>query len=85
MRYEIKHRTTYSYDDPVSIAHHLARLAPRDLPHQHLRGEVVRRVRKYLVDVLFECIVDFERVADARLRADPGGVGELRRIAAAEL
>lgn len=34
MRYEIKHRTTYSYDDPVSIAHHLARLAPRDLPHQ---------------------------------------------------
>lgn len=30
MRYEIKHRTLYTYDEPVSIGHHLARLAPRD-------------------------------------------------------
>src|SRR5688500_18917598 len=34
MRYEIKHRTSYAYDEPVSIGHHLARLAPRDLPGQ---------------------------------------------------
>jgi transglutaminase-like putative cysteine protease len=34
MRYDIKHRTTYTYDESVSIGHHLARLAPRDLPGQ---------------------------------------------------
>jgi transglutaminase-like putative cysteine protease len=34
MRYEIKHRTTYTYDEPVSIGHHLARLSPRNLPGQ---------------------------------------------------
>lgn len=35
MRYEIHHRTTCTYDEPVSIGHHLARLAPRNLPGQH--------------------------------------------------
>ena len=34
MRYEIQHRTTYTYEEPVSIGHHLARLAPRNLPGQ---------------------------------------------------
>src|SRR3954470_11317443 len=34
MRYEIKHCTSYAYDEPVSIGHHLARLSPRDLPAQ---------------------------------------------------
>ena len=34
MRYEITHRTSYTYDEPVSIGHHLARLAPRELDNQ---------------------------------------------------
>src|SRR5688572_12203020 len=34
MRYEIRHRTTYTYEEPVSIGHHLARLAPCNMPGQ---------------------------------------------------
>ncbi len=34
MRYEIKHRTVYTYDESVSIGHHLAHLAPRSLRGQ---------------------------------------------------
>lgn len=35
VRYEILHQTTYTYDESVSIGHHLARLAPRETAHQH--------------------------------------------------
>ena len=41
MRYEISHRTFYTYDEPVSIGHHLARLAPRNLPHQSCESHSV--------------------------------------------
>ena len=41
MFYEIRHRTTYDYDEDVSLSHHVARLTPRDLPHQ-------RRHRHYI-------------------------------------
>ena len=34
MRYEITHTTTYTYEESVSIGHHLARMAPRELPLQ---------------------------------------------------
>ncbi|CAN5870433.1 transglutaminase family protein [soil metagenome] len=34
MRYEILHRSEYTYQNPVSIGHHLARLAPLQLPNQ---------------------------------------------------
>ncbi|MCB1228418.1 MAG: transglutaminase family protein, partial [Verrucomicrobiales bacterium] len=34
MRYSIIHRTSYAYGSPVMLAHYLARLAPRQLPHQ---------------------------------------------------
>ncbi len=34
MRYKIVHRTTYSYDSPVTVCHYLARLAPRTLRDQ---------------------------------------------------
>ena len=34
MRYHIIHRTTYSYESPVTVCHYLARLAPRQLPGQ---------------------------------------------------
>jgi transglutaminase-like putative cysteine protease len=34
MIYRVKHRTTYTYEDPVSVSHHLVRLTPRDIPGQ---------------------------------------------------
>ncbi len=34
--YEISHDTTYDYVGSVAISHHLVRLAPRRLPHQHV-------------------------------------------------
>jgi transglutaminase-like putative cysteine protease len=34
MRYHIIHRTTYSYESPVTVCHYLARLVPRSLPGQ---------------------------------------------------
>jgi transglutaminase-like putative cysteine protease len=35
MLYEVTHTTTYDYTDPVSVSHHILRLHPRALPHQH--------------------------------------------------
>ena len=34
MRYEVIHRTTYTYTSDVSVSHHIARLAPRQCPSQ---------------------------------------------------
>ena len=34
MRYHIIHRTTYTYDSPVTVSHYLARLLPRPLANQ---------------------------------------------------
>ncbi len=34
MRYHLVHRTLYTYDSPVTVSHHHARLSPRSLPHQ---------------------------------------------------
>ena len=34
MRYEITHRTSYTYASDVSVSHHVARLAPRSLAFQ---------------------------------------------------
>ena len=34
MRYSISHRTSYEYNDAVSVSHHLLRLKPRDLAYQ---------------------------------------------------
>lgn len=34
MIYEVSHRTTYTYEQPVSISHHLLHLLPRQCPHQ---------------------------------------------------
>jgi len=36
VRYEINHRTSYSYASEVSVSHHLARLTPRALAGQQL-------------------------------------------------
>jgi transglutaminase-like putative cysteine protease len=34
MRYDVTHITEYNYSESVAVAHHVARLKPRDLPHQ---------------------------------------------------
>ena len=38
MIYHVRHRTTYHYEDPVSVSHHVVRLTPRNLPKQTCRG-----------------------------------------------
>src|SRR4051812_26762030 len=38
MIYKVWHRTTYDYEDPVSVSHHVLRLTPRDLPGQTCHG-----------------------------------------------
>ncbi len=37
MIYRVRHRTTYDYEDPVSVSHHLVRLMPRNLSKQACR------------------------------------------------
>ncbi len=34
MKYRVRHITTYDYQDPVSVSHHVVRLTPRNLAHQ---------------------------------------------------
>jgi transglutaminase-like putative cysteine protease len=44
MIYQVRHETTYDYDDPVSVSHHVLRLTPRDLPCQHRRTSEIHIV-----------------------------------------
>ncbi len=37
MIYSVRHRTTYEYEDPVSVSHHVVRLTPRNFPGQTCR------------------------------------------------
>jgi len=39
--YRVRHRTTYNYEDPVSVSHHVVRLTPRNLPGQLCRESYV--------------------------------------------
>jgi len=41
MRYDVRHRTTYRYSQPVSISHHVLRLAPRRSSHQVLHASSI--------------------------------------------
>jgi transglutaminase-like putative cysteine protease len=41
MRYDVRHRTTYRYSQPVSISHHVLRLTPRPCNHQVLHESSV--------------------------------------------
>lgn len=34
MIYQVRHRTTYDYEDPVSVSHHILRLTPHNKPGQ---------------------------------------------------
>ncbi len=40
-RYQIRHRTTYRYDAPVSASYGLVHLSPRDTPHQHVEAATI--------------------------------------------
>lgn len=42
MIYRVQHVTTYSYAEPVLVAHHIAHLRPRDLPGQICHRSVLR-------------------------------------------
>ena len=42
MNYKVRHLTTYSYNEPVLVSHHLAHLAPRMLPWQICRRASLR-------------------------------------------
>lgn len=37
MIYRVRHETIYTYEDAVSVSHHVVRLTPRDLPGQQCR------------------------------------------------
>jgi transglutaminase-like putative cysteine protease len=37
LNYRLSHRTTYEYEDPVSVSHHVVRLTPRTLERQRRR------------------------------------------------
>ncbi|MDH4361895.1 MAG: transglutaminase family protein, partial [Nitrospirota bacterium] len=40
--YQVTHRTTFTYSQPVAISHHVLRLTPRSHPRQHcLRSNVI--------------------------------------------
>jgi transglutaminase-like putative cysteine protease len=39
--YRVRHRTTYQYEDPVAVSHHVVRLTPRHLPNQACRASQV--------------------------------------------
>jgi transglutaminase-like putative cysteine protease len=39
--YRVVHRTTYDYEDPVSVSHHLVRLTPRNIPGQVCRETAI--------------------------------------------
>jgi transglutaminase-like putative cysteine protease len=41
MKYLINHKTTYTYFEPVSLCHNIARLVPRDTEWQYCRNAVV--------------------------------------------
>ncbi len=37
MIYQVRHRTTYDYEDPVSVSHHILRLTPHNTRAQTCR------------------------------------------------
>jgi transglutaminase-like putative cysteine protease len=42
MNYKVRHLTTYSYNEPVLVSHHVAHLAPRVLPWQVCKRTTLR-------------------------------------------
>lgn len=46
MKYRLSHRTSYLYEDPVSVSHHVVRLTPRALGRQTCRWSEISIVPK---------------------------------------
>ncbi len=44
MIYRVRHETVYDYEDRVSVAHHVLRLTPRDLPGQSCKESNIKIV-----------------------------------------
>ncbi len=42
MMYRVRHITTYDYQDPVSVSHHVVRLTPRNLAHQTVEFSTIQ-------------------------------------------
>jgi transglutaminase-like putative cysteine protease len=42
MRYSVRHRTTFEYEQRVSVSHHVLHLSPRELPRQQCLGSTIR-------------------------------------------
>lgn len=36
MLYSVRHQTSYEYEDPVSVSHHILRITPRNTDHTHI-------------------------------------------------
>ncbi|MBV8604099.1 MAG: transglutaminase family protein [Pelomonas sp.] len=66
----VRHETSYDYDAPVEVAHHLACLSPRATPEQQVRGW------RLDIDPQPDGIRDAADLA-ARLSEDPWGNGRL--------
>lgn len=56
MNYRITHTTTYDYMESVSLSHHLLRLTPRRLPHQHC---LCHKMRIEPTPAVSECYLDY--------------------------
>ncbi len=82
MIYDVIHRTTYRYAEPVDLSYHVMRLTPRSLPHQRvLRSTVIATpapVRVYDTTDYFGNVATYmsleephaELVVDARCAVD---------------
>jgi len=89
MQYDVRHRTTYRYSQPVSISHHVLHLAPRACDGQVVRGATIGiepgpAVRNDVVDY-FGNLVTFatiqrqhdELVIEANSRVDVSAPGPM--------
>ena len=62
MIYDLRHRTTFTYEDVVSVSHHVLHLAPR----RH------RRQRCFSAEMLTDSIATYSYPDGAFWRADRG-------------
>jgi len=89
MRYHIIHRTLYTYESPVTVSHHLARLGPRALPHQSCPWHEVEIVPDPVVrvprlDAYGNQVVYFEQAgAHTQLEVTARSYVEVSAVAAA--
>lgn len=64
MKYRVRHRTTYEYEDSVTVSHHAARVKPRETPVQQREFWILRitpepAVRKMRTDYFGNRVCSF--------------------------